>query len=322
MNATRRFSRASSYALFLMLTISTMGLSPAINEPQRNGPIVVLTNSGGSWQLYRIDPDGSHFKAITAMAPTTYNDWFPQVSNDGQIAFTYGDGSGPTDIYIVNVDGTGLWQFTHDGRSLDAYWSPDGRDLIYETYNPNNGRPSYLVSAPVRNPSHKTVLTSDLYASWYGLYTPKGRHIIYSTTQGGALSVTSIMDVDGRNKRPLTDPQPDFCPYSVSPDNKDLLLNDQCNTDLPVTIWQLNLVNSQLNELTRSSGGSLDLFPTYSPDGNKIAFASNRRHPHSDILDLYVMNADGTDIRLIKTRLTIGGCPDINCVTPTWAAQP
>ncbi len=34
------------------------------------------------------------------------------------------------------------------------------------------------------------------------------------------------------------------------------------------------------------------------------------------------MNADGTDIRLIKTRLTIGGCPDINCVTPTWAAQP
>jgi hypothetical protein len=269
MNAFRRFLHVSSCALLFALTICTTGASRSTNAVRQNGPIVVLANSGGSWQLYRIDPDGGHFSAITAMTPTSFNDWFPQVSNDGRIAFTYGDGSGPTDIYVVNLDGTGLKQVTHDGRAFDAYWSPDGRRLVYGTYSATNGRQSYLVSIPLSNPSHKTVLTSDLYSSYYGLYTPNGRQIIYDATQDGTLSVTSIMDPDGKNKRPLTSPQPDLCPYLVSPNDKYLLLNDQCNTNLPATIWQLNLVDSQLTQLTRSSGGSVDIFPTYSTGWNE-----------------------------------------------------
>lgn len=34
------------------------------------------------------------------------------------------------------------------------------------------------------------------------------------------------------------------------------------------------------------------------------------------------MNADGTDIRRIASGITIGGCPDRNCVTPSWGPKP
>jgi Tol biopolymer transport system component len=322
MNAFSRIYRSSLVAVLLStLAICAASTPVSANQSRQNGPIVVVANTGGSWQLYRINADRSQFKQITHMAGTSWNDWFPQVSNDGRIVFTYGDGSGPIDLYIVNLDGTGLTQVTHDGRSGYAYWSPDGLSLIYDTNGAKNGREYYLVSIPLNNPSDKTVLTSDLYATNYGEYTPDGRHIIYDTTEGAVLSVTAIMDVDGTNKRRMTYPLQEFCPYTPSPDGKRLLLNDQCyGSILPATIWVMNIADLQMSQLTRSHGESADTFPAYSPDGKKIAFASNRLHPNRPELDLYTMNADGTDVRLIKTGLTIGGCPDTNCVTPTWAA--
>ncbi len=321
MNILWRIYRSLFVAVLLgTLAICTASTSVSADQLRNNGPIVVVANSGGTWQLYRIDPDNGNSKQLTHMAATGWNDWFPQVSNDGRVAFTYGDGYS-IDVYVVNLDGSGtVTQVTHDGRSGFAYWSPDAHRLIYDTNGAKNGREYYLVSIPLNNPGDKTVLTSDLYATTYGEYTPDGRHIIYDTSEGGVLSVAAIMDTDGKNKRRMTYPLQEFCPYTPSPDGKRLLLNDQCyGSILPSTVWVMNIADLQMSQLTRSHDGSADTFPAYSPDGKKIAFASNRRHPHTNILDLYVMNANGTDIRLIKTGLTIGGCPDINCVTPTWA---
>lgn len=287
-----------------------------------NGPIIILANTGGSWQLYSIQPDGTKFHPITHMPATKGTGWFPEVSPDGtRVVFGYPGNSG-TDIYTINVDGHDLKPIVLNTALNSPYWSPDGKRLVYSTSSAKTGRKSYLVTTPIDHPEQQTVVTSDLYEHFYGEYMPDGQSIVYATSQDG-FDGTWIMNTDGSDKRPLTAPVPAFCPYSISADGKRVLLNNHCpDGQLPPTIWVMNINDRKVRQLTHSEAGSGDLYPAYSPDGKQIAFASNRRDPKN--LDLWVMNADGTHVHVIKTGLTVGGCPGVPiifqyCVTPTWA---
>jgi Tol biopolymer transport system component/DNA-binding winged helix-turn-helix (wHTH) protein len=53
-----------------------------------------------------------------------------------------------------------------------------------------------------------------------------------------------------------------------------------------------------------------DLYPAYAPDGKKIAFNSNR----NGLPAIYVMNADGSDVRKISGEA-------LNCGRPKWSAD-
>ena len=57
--------------------------------------------------------------------------------------------------------------------------------------------------------------------------------------------------------------------------------------------------------LTNSSAQELD--PSFSPDGSRIAFATNRDGNY----EIYVMNSDGTN----QTRLTNNTAVDVD---PSW----
>jgi Tol biopolymer transport system component len=72
---------------------------------------------------------------------------------------------------------------------------------------------------------------------------------------------------------------------------------------------------TDLTRLTRPQKVHHDIDATYSPDGTKIAFASDRLSSNGS-LEIFRMNADGSDITRIATDLTVGGCPDDNCINP------
>lgn len=319
-----RFATPVILGALLLLGSAPM---PAAHAPQ-NGPIIVIAAPGGNWQLYRINPDGSGLKQITQMPSTSFSGWSPHVFADGErIVFTYGDGSGSTNIYVINIDGTGLQQITHDGVSSSAAPSPDGSHLVYDTYSPKTGRPAYLVTIDLADPNHRTRVTSDLYATYFGEYTPDGNHIVYSTTEEGVVDETWTMDVDGSEKRPLTAPAPEFCPGTASPNSAWLLLVKDCLGPRPSTIWAMNLHDNRLQPVTRSNGLTFDGGPAYSPDGEKIAFFRVRRTSKGKFtsMDLYTMNADGSTVRRVTTGLILGGaygCTyNLGCLFPTWASR-
>jgi Tol biopolymer transport system component len=51
---------------------------------------------------------------------------------------------------------------------------------------------------------------------------------------------------------------------------------------------------------------SNEIDPSWSPDGSMISFTSNRK----GINELFIMNADGSDIRQVTTGMSIGGRND------------
>jgi Tol biopolymer transport system component len=308
-------SAATLAALALLFT----GASVWAVSPGEKGLIIFTANPTGSSQIYTINPDGSNMVQITKLPPTKQEGLQPTFSPDGRrILFSYGAGSAGPDLYLINSDGTGLTQLTFDGLSSAGRWSPDGSRIVFAQTSTLSGV-NVIISMRADGEGKKTALTSIFWDSYAPAYTPDGRHIVYYSQQGGLLEAVWIMDADGSEKKRLTPASLELFPYDVSPDGQHILMWNHNSTSLPTSIFVMNIDGTDIDRLTHSPGHH-DLDPSYSPDGTRIVFASDRLSSNAS-LDLFTMNADGSDIKRIATGLTVGGCPDQNCVTPRWGPK-
>jgi Tol biopolymer transport system component len=113
------------------------------------------------------------------------------------------------------------------------------------------------------------------------------------------------MEADGSNVVRLTDPDPgmDLAP-DWSPDGTQVAFARAWNQNDPTDIYVVDVDGTSLRQLTTNP--TTDAAPAWSPDGRRIAFTSNRDGRRSDpykwdAMDLYVINADGTN----ETRITV-----------------
>jgi Tol biopolymer transport system component len=292
----------------------------------QNGRIAFASDRTGSWQIYTMNPDGSDPVQVTNLAPTSDDLLAPSISPNGQkIAFNYDTGSGP-DIYVVNADGNGLLQITNDHGSIVPRWSPDGQRIIFTTNSRFNT--GVIVTIAADGSGKRKILTTDLWDSIGGVYTPDGKQIVFGSEMGGLISAVWIMKADGSNQRRLTPAALRAQPWGVSPDGKRILAysNQDSPPALPSDLLVMNLDGSGRKRLAPLSPFHHDLYPSYSPDGTKITFVSDRFSP--DIteftygtFDVLTVHADGSGVTDVVP--TAGSCPfDGNCVTPFWGPNP
>jgi Tol biopolymer transport system component len=288
--------------------------------PGKNGKIIFTADPSGSWQIYTINPDGTGMHQVTHLAPTSWELWGPQFSPDGKkIVFAYGEGNAGPDVYVINTDGTGLKRLTHNNGSGFARWLPDGSRIVFVTIAPLTGQGIIATMRP--DGSDVVSLTSQFeLGNYLPTYSPDGAAISFGSSIGGLVSAAWIMDAHGRHQKRLTAPPIEAAPNDFSPDGQLILFWSHNSSPLPTAIWQMNIDGAHKVPLT-FPGPKHDLDPNYSPDGSKIVFASDRMSNNRS-LDLFTMNADGTDIKRIATGLTVGGCPDENCVFPSWGPKP
>jgi Ca2+-binding RTX toxin-like protein len=224
--------------------------------------------------IYVINADGSGAHAVTTGG---LNDQSPAFSPDGRrIAFLRGSIG---DIFVVNVDGTGLTNLTNDpeGQETDPGWSPDGRRIVYTRTGCTRGTTEGGVCIYVMNAdgTNQTLLTPEEnypecpsnapgYAhrrhSEQPTWSPDGTRIAYAGywntchSSGGGGEIW-VMNADGSGKRALMDDT------------------------------------------------AVDRQPAWSPDGQSIAFVSDRvDNPSGPDADIFTVPAAGGSI----TQLTNG----------------
>ena len=321
----------SASVLVLLMTCGSVNAS---------GPGKIVFEAGdsasGSFQLFTMNPDGTNKVQITNLPANNYDSLLPSISPDGQrVIFSFGtfdaNGNLLSDLYVINIDGTGLVQLTNDGLSFFARWSPDGTAIIFAhlAVNINNsGISNNVVSTMHANGTGTTLsLTSNLWDS-IGFFTPDERQVVFYSQAGGLVAAVWIMDANGANKRQLTPAALEGFPDDVSPDSQHILLGNHGNSPpaLSNDIFVMNLDGTGLTQLTHFPTIHHDGSASYSPDGTKIVFSSDRLSADVSATsfgtyDIFTMNADGSNVTRIATA--VASCPqDGNCPNVTWGPKP
>jgi len=142
------------------------------------------------------------------------------------------------------------------------------------------------------------------------VWSPDGRSIAFSSNRDGMYEIY-VMDSDGSNAKRLTNNLADDVNPMWSPDGRRLVFDT--DRDGNGEIYVMDADGSNQIRLTRNN--AFDGTATWSSDGNLIAFASNRDtgppyNPYN--LDIYIMNADGSNVRRIVDD------PEYD-VSPQWS---
>lgn len=319
--------------IFIGFAWAVLGLFVPVDRayavfPGQNGKIVFTGNQSGTWQLYTVNGDGSGMKQITHLPMTAFELWLPVFSPDGErILFTHDPPDDPcglgvgncVDLYVVNADGTGLTRLTHDGVSWAATWSPDGSEIIFNEISLLTSQSNVVTRMRADGTGERTHLSSPFFDSGFTHCTPDGRNLVFYSELGGLVSAAWIMESSGKEKRRLTLASLEGFAWDISPDGEELLVMSHQNTSLPTSLYTLSLRSERLRRLTDVKN-ALDIGGGFSPDGTKIVFVSSRFSTNKS-LDLFTMNSDGSNVRRIVSGITVGGCPDGNCVGPSWGPQ-
>jgi TolB protein len=291
-----------------------------------NGRIVFTSNidPAGRWDLFTMRPNGTGVRRLTILpdpnSPFSAPDWSP----DGtQLVFTSpSPSSRHGQVYRINADGSGLTQLTHShGFDNDnASWSPDGSKIVLK----RQGSGEYAIWIMNADGSGLKRLTSERYDNSHPTFTPDGRHILYASERGGLVSAIWIMNADGSNKRRLTPAALEAASPDVSPDGSHVVFTKDGGPLKPEAIYTMGIDGSAITRLTNPGCCHHDGLPKYSPDGKQIVYLTDRNYPFLDGMDIYEMNANGTNQHQVTSNLTLGGWPDspyFNGVYPDWGPR-
>ena len=246
-------------------------------------------------------------------------DWSPDGSRIAFVSPAVGD---PTNgIWVMAADGTDLVRVAKVSDFVHGYmsgptWSPDGRMIAF-TASSGDDRDIWIAKADGGR-IRRLASTPGLWE--YELdWSPNGRRIAF-TGIGGYFSRLYAMNADGSNRRILT---PGFSFEASGPDwSPDggriaITHRDGSATPIDMEIWVVDPRNGSRDRLSPESSIS-DRDPTWSPDGRKIALLRgpdkwtnclNCPTVKNSSTEIYVMNADGTDITRLTHNKTGEGFP-------------
>lgn len=172
-----------------------------------------------------------------------------------------------------------ITQLTFDfGRAGEAYFSPDGKKIIFQAEEKGTGNPFYQIFTYDLETKKFQRVSTGAGKTTCSYFSPDGKKIIFASSHldpnakeeyAKELKAREEERASGKRRRY----QWDFDPY--------------------MAIFEANTDGTGLKRLTDGKGYHAE--GAYSPDGKSIVFCSNRDDEKS--LQLYIMDSDGKNVR-------------------------
>jgi serine/threonine protein kinase len=193
----------------------------------------------------------------------------------GQVAFA-SDRTGIPQIWIVNVDGTGLRQITDrlEGACQPS-WAPDGERLVFispcrsnqEIY-PNSSL--FIINADGSDITPlPTILGGDFDPDW----SPDGNFIVFTSLRNGNRNQVHVMDLRDLSVKLLSEEFVQDLQPAWSADGEQIAFVSTRKG--PFQLWTMD-PNGSSQELFSRSASARNTNPVWSPDGSVIVFDQSK----------------------------------------------
>jgi dipeptidyl aminopeptidase/acylaminoacyl peptidase len=277
--------------------------------------------------IYTINADGSGRTRVVAGGSEAA--WSPDGQSIAYVRLLSGDEEEDerSQIWVMNADGSGARAVSagpkHGRVDASPNWSPDGQRIAFVRFRfTSRALESKLISASARGGderTHSEIASKRLSSFASPAWSPDGSRILltqYRLGKGSYFRPTLYrVDVATGSRSELRDdaedatwsPDGERIAYSsVADRNGEDCGSDECSYNGEIYVMRAD--GSEPRRLTDNPAP--DSSPDWSPDGQRIAFASGRNFPAGESNELYSIRPDGSCLTWLTNGTAQSYLPD------------
>jgi len=271
--------------------------------------IAFLRNPGKSGEVYVISALGGEERRVTSSSGQSVG-WTADSKN--VLVVDHVDHAGPFAGFQVSVESGERRQITFPEPGsffgdYDLHGSPDGSSIAFCRMD----RPpvAQLWALPAGGGTARKITESHYFLRGWA-WTPDSRNIVFSSEQNGFPALWMVRGAPGAVPSLLPGVETEATRPSIPMRTASLDHIAYQRREQPFRIWRVSLSGGGMSKaVSIAPSQRADALPRFSPDGEWIAFGSNRGGPW----DIWVCRRDGTGLR----NLTTGS--QMNAGAPVWS---
>lgn len=216
----------------------------------------------------------------------------------------------PEEKHLKNIQ-----QLTFGGDNAEAYWSYDGKYIVFQRTHEKEGIPcDQIYVGKVPRPGEKfeyKLISTGKGRTTCAFFTKDGKHVIYASTHLAGNQCPPVpdrskygnkyiwplydsydifmADLNGKIVKQLTRAKGYDAEATLSPDGKKMIYTSTKNGDLD--LYVMNLKTGKEKQITKTLG--YDGGAWFSPDGKKIIWRASRPKTDAEIKEYKELLAEG-----------------------------